>query len=266
MYDLTIIKQNGGAYIDSREVAEAIGKRHDNLLRDIAGYIETLKKSDALNFEGTYFFIKSSYVDAYSREKPCYLISKMGCELVANKLTGEKGVLFTAAYVAKFNMMEKAEMERLEDERAHLESELELLSMMPTPRLGEFNACARIIVRALRNMGASSEQIVKFLKGVYEPLGIIVADDNDIANTPQLYTSKQIAKKLGVYSMNGNPHYQAISCILNENLFIGEHHKTIDTLDYGSHTCISIRYDDYALHSVRDWLMEHGYPREVYGF
>jgi phage regulator Rha-like protein len=42
--ELTIIKQNGGAYIDNREVAEAIGKRHDNLLRDIDGYVWILKK------------------------------------------------------------------------------------------------------------------------------------------------------------------------------------------------------------------------------
>ena len=32
MYDLTIIKRNGGAYINSREVAAIIGKRHNDLL------------------------------------------------------------------------------------------------------------------------------------------------------------------------------------------------------------------------------------------
>jgi len=35
MTDLTIIKQNGGCYIDSREVAELIGKRHDHLRSEI---------------------------------------------------------------------------------------------------------------------------------------------------------------------------------------------------------------------------------------
>lgn len=47
MNDLTLIKQNGGAYIDSREVAEAIGKDHRHLLRDIRKYCETLEKSIA---------------------------------------------------------------------------------------------------------------------------------------------------------------------------------------------------------------------------
>jgi len=46
MYDLTIIKQDGGMYIDSRDVAEVIGKRHDNLLRDIAGYLKIMRKTN----------------------------------------------------------------------------------------------------------------------------------------------------------------------------------------------------------------------------
>jgi len=44
MNELTIIKHGGNAYIDSREVAEIIGKSHKNLIRDIRGYIETMSK------------------------------------------------------------------------------------------------------------------------------------------------------------------------------------------------------------------------------
>lgn len=35
------------------------------------------------------------------------LINKKGCEMVANKLTGEKGVIFTAKYVNRFAEMEQ---------------------------------------------------------------------------------------------------------------------------------------------------------------
>ena len=83
---LTIIKQNGGAYIDSREVAEAIGKAHKNLLRDIAGDIGYMRNSTELNFEPSDFFLESTYVDSTGQTLPRYLISKMGCEMVANKL------------------------------------------------------------------------------------------------------------------------------------------------------------------------------------
>jgi phage regulator Rha-like protein len=44
MNDLEIKKVNGGAYIDSRQVAEAIGKNHKDLLRDIRGYVGIIEK------------------------------------------------------------------------------------------------------------------------------------------------------------------------------------------------------------------------------
>ena len=50
MNELTIIKRGDTAYIDSREVAEIIGKRHDHLLRDIDGYLKILGKITAPNF------------------------------------------------------------------------------------------------------------------------------------------------------------------------------------------------------------------------
>ena len=255
MKDLTIIKQNGGSYIDSREAADLIGKRHDHLLRDIAGYLNYLNNSNHPKIGGVDFFINSSYTDGKGEIRPCYLLSKMGCEMVANKLTGEKGVLFTAAYVKRFNEMEAAER-----------AELEARAAIPAPRLGEYNACVRIVIRALRDMCATPDRIVAFLKGVYEPLGITVMDDEEIDETPLFLTAKQIAEFLNIYSVNGNPHPQAVSCILNENLFISDEHKTAVAVDCGDHTVVSIRYDEYAVQSVMNWIVEYNFPDEVYGF
>jgi len=255
MTDLTIIKQNGGCYIDSREVAEVIGKRHHDLLRDVGRYGKYMENLTESKIAFSDFFLESTYLDSTGRTLPCYLISKMGCEVVAHKLTGEKGVLFTVAYVKKFNEMEAAE-------RAELEAAVKI----PAPRLGEVNACVRIIVPALKNMGATSERIINILKYAYEPFGIYVAADGEFEDIPQTYTAKQIARILGIYSHNGNPHYQAAACILNEIIFIGDEHKTVITEDYGSHTGISVRYDDYAVQSVREWLKDCGYPSEIYGF
>jgi Rha family phage regulatory protein len=107
MTNLTIINQNGQLLVDSREVAEMIGKRHDHLLRDIDGYAETLNKSDSPKLGSQNFFIKNTYFNSQSKEQPCYLITKKGCDMVANKMTGEKGILFTATYVTKFEEMEQ---------------------------------------------------------------------------------------------------------------------------------------------------------------
>ena len=263
MHELTIIQQNGGSYIDSREVAATIGKPHNDLMKSIRKYCGHLT---AGYFPLSDFFLESTYFDSTGRELPCFLLSKLGCEMVANKLTGEKGVLFTAAYVTEFNAMEKTELERLANERSELEDEIALLSAMPAPRLGEFNACSRIVVRALRDMGATAEQVIKFLKGVYEPLGIAIAEDSEFGDMPQLYAAKQIAKRLGMYSTNGNPHNQAVSCILNEIILISENHKSVITQYFGTHAGVSIRYDEYAAQAVEDWLCAYHYPNEIYGF
>ena len=104
MNQLTILTKGNQQVVDSREVAEMVGKTHAHLLRDIAGYIEVLEGGKS-NFGFSDFFIESTYLSEQNKELPCYLLTKKGCDMVANKMTGEKGVLFTAAYVTAFEQM-----------------------------------------------------------------------------------------------------------------------------------------------------------------
>ena len=90
--------------IDSREVAEMVDMEHKNLLSKIRKYIEIL---DGSKLSSPQFFVPSTYVNNQNKEQPCYLLTKKGCEMVANKLTGEKGVIFTAKYVNRFAEMEQ---------------------------------------------------------------------------------------------------------------------------------------------------------------
>ncbi|WP_440971850.1 Rha family transcriptional regulator [Megamonas funiformis] len=105
MNELQLINENGKIYVDSRQVAKMIGKRHDNLIRDIDGYVNILGQTSKLRTDN--FFVKSSYQAGTGKTYPCYKLTRKGCDMVANKLTGEKGVLFTAEYVTKFEEMEK---------------------------------------------------------------------------------------------------------------------------------------------------------------
>lgn len=93
----------GQKYLDSREVAEMVGKEHNKLLRDIRVYITQL---DASKVGHTDFFTESQYTDKSNRQKPCYLVTKKGCEFIAHKLTGVKGTEFTAKYINRFHEME----------------------------------------------------------------------------------------------------------------------------------------------------------------
>ena len=107
MKELTVFEHDHVDVVDSRQVAEMIGKTHAHLMRDIQGYVEILKKSIESKFGFNDFFIERTYKDSIGRTLPCYLLTKKGCDMVANKMTGEKGVLFTAAYVTAFEAMRK---------------------------------------------------------------------------------------------------------------------------------------------------------------
>ncbi len=97
--------------LTSLEVAEMLGKRHDLLIREIegssdgktVGVIPTLENA---KFVVSKYFKPSTY-KAGTREYKCYEITKMGCHMLGNKLQGEKGILFTAKYVERFNEMEQ---------------------------------------------------------------------------------------------------------------------------------------------------------------
>lgn len=102
--EMNLIEQNGVFYVDSRQVAEITDKRHADLCRDIAKYVAILTER---NFALSDFFIESAYKDASGKANKCYLLTKKGCDMVANKMTGEKGILFTATYINKFYEMEK---------------------------------------------------------------------------------------------------------------------------------------------------------------
>lgn len=101
----------GKRVIDSRDVAEMIGVAHSHVLRklegakDRMGYLEILGESQMAH---TDYFIESEWIDNQGKSQRCYEFTKLGCEMFGNKLTGKKGVLFTAKYVKAFNKMEGA--------------------------------------------------------------------------------------------------------------------------------------------------------------
>lgn len=89
--------------ISSIEVADMVGKEHKNLMRDMRSYTKELAE---LKIEPGDFFRESTYKDANNQNRPCYDVTKKGCEFIAHKLTGVKGTEFTARYINRFHDME----------------------------------------------------------------------------------------------------------------------------------------------------------------
>lgn len=113
MNDLVISEIANECVLDSRRVAEMIGKTHAHLCRDIAGYIDVISTNPKL--DSLKFFVEQSYKDKKGEVRKRYDITKMGCEMVANKLTGQKGIMFTAKYVEIFNKMAEQIIEERTD-------------------------------------------------------------------------------------------------------------------------------------------------------
>jgi phage regulator Rha-like protein len=104
--------------ITTLEIAEMMEMRHDRVLRKLegqdvrgkhtAGIIEILTHH---NLGASDYFIPSTYKDESGKENKCYKVTKLGCDFLANKFNGEKGIVFTARYVKRFADMEEAIMQ-----------------------------------------------------------------------------------------------------------------------------------------------------------
>ena len=105
MQDLQVVEHNNEFYVDSREVAEMVDKRHADLVRSIENYLVILGQNAKLRSDE--FFLESTYQAGTGKQYKHYLLTKKGCDMVANKMTGSKGVLFTAMYVDAFHKMDE---------------------------------------------------------------------------------------------------------------------------------------------------------------
>lgn len=197
MNELTLTNFNGVETIDSRLVAEAIGKKHKELLRDIRNYSAYLTESKIALSD---FFIESTYIDSTGRALPCYYCTRKGCEMIANKMTGAKGVTFTAMYINAFHKME----EHINLEQKHLNA-LETQARADRAAAMRINAENRRLKLLFDNpqwkdmqlSGISIETLG--LKKVEAATGIDVG--NVLPQTEKTWSATDIGNAFGVSSM-----------------------------------------------------------------
>ena len=67
MNDLQVFTHDNVDVVDSRAVAEMVGKNHRDLMRSIHGYIDVMEKSTERNFAPSDFFIPRTYKDSTGR-------------------------------------------------------------------------------------------------------------------------------------------------------------------------------------------------------
>lgn len=184
--------------INSREVAEMTGKKHNNLMRDIKGYVKVLEDNSKLSSPN--FFIESTYVNSQNKVQPCYELTRKGCDMVANKMTGEKGILFTAAYVTRFEEMEK-------------EIAMKQFNLPTT-----FKEALLMLVEA-------EEEKERLIADNNKKQELLVAQApkidlyNDFVNQDNIYSVNEIAKCLAIKNLGRNKLYKWLRW---NKIFIGE--------------------------------------------
>lgn len=100
---LPVFEHKGKLVADSRDVAPFVEKEHKHLLRDIRRYVKAIGNSTSPKLDPLNYFIEATYIDEKGETRPNFYCTEMGCEMVANKMTGDKGILFTAQYVQAFH-------------------------------------------------------------------------------------------------------------------------------------------------------------------
>lgn len=110
-----LVTVNNKDTVSSLEVAKMMEKEHKDLLKDIRRYAQYFIES---NFPLNEYFIKTSYKDKIGRQCSCYNVTRKGCEFLASKLTGKKGVVFSVRYIDRFHEME----EKLKKPQTYIEA------------------------------------------------------------------------------------------------------------------------------------------------
>ena len=92
--------------VTSLQVAEAFGKEHYNVLRDIEQILPQVSEIfGKLNFEVSEYTTMNNL--GFAVRKPMYLLSKDGFTILTMSYTGEKAMKFKEAYINRFNEMER---------------------------------------------------------------------------------------------------------------------------------------------------------------
>lgn len=91
--------KKGNAATDTRRVAKAFGKSHDNVLKAVDA-LEISPEFDGVNFYAT------SYTDQSNRQKRMIMMTRAGFVRLVMAFTGKKAAAFKEDYIAQFDAME----------------------------------------------------------------------------------------------------------------------------------------------------------------
>lgn len=249
--------------ISTLEIAEMMEMEHWKLLRKLEGrtdregnrtkgYIDILGDNHLVV---TDFFIKSTYRTEQNKEMPCYNVTKMGCDFLANKFTGEKGVIFTARYVKRFNDMEDTIKDGIpQKETMGANHKVKI----PSP----VNTAAKILKDTYTEAGVDPKFIAVAVNNLYKESTGYDSGIPLLTEEVRLYDKTDIAEEFGICSKSGIPHPQAVGAIISQ-LEIREDECVNAPYNRNGHSGVDVQYKESVCDKVEGWLYLHDYPEEI---
>lgn len=230
--------------ISSREVAEMMEVRHTHMLDKIDKINQVLTDRKIGSSD---YWIESSYIAGNGEERREYQVTKKGCELIAHKSSGEKGIVFTVRYMDKFEEMEKKLQKQLPrtyiealEQLLASEKEKERLSLENKAQLqiiGELQPKADytdIILKSNSSMNVSQiakdyGMSAKKLNSILHDLGVQYKSNGQWLLYSNFHDKGYTKSETGTYD-NGNQTYVHTKWTQKGRLFLYELLKKNDVL------------------------------------
>lgn len=130
--------------------------------------------------------------------------------------------------------------------------------------LSSANMMVKNVMSVLEKAKVEPVFIAAEVKRLYTDLGYEVKAPlvTDKETMSKLYDCTEIAKELGIYSANDNPHNQAVSVIIKK-LHIPDSEIVTAAFSQNGHNGITIQYKPSVLDDVKAWLSENNYPARI---
>lgn len=204
--------------ITSLEVADMVGKPHNDLMKDIRRYTSQFNEGNISHVE---FFTENTYLDKKGQERPCYMVTKKGCEFIAHKMTGVKGTEFTAKYINRFHEME--------DVIQKPKSPMQLLEM-------EF--------AALKEVDSKVDAINRDLQDFKETLPLLPSDADDV----KAEVNKRVIDCLG--GKNSNAYHDSS---IRGKVYSDIYRELKRQFEVSKYNCIHRNQKNIAIEIVRNY-------------
>lgn len=155
--------------------------------------------------------------------------------------------------------------------------------VLPTLRkTGSYEMPKKKEAKKKKNL-SSANMLVKTVSGIFEKAGVdpvfiaaeakrlykeqadidiqipLVTDKGDM---PKLYDCTEIATELGIFSISGKPHNQAVSAIISK-LGVPEGEIVTTAFSRNGHDDVAVQYKPSVYTKVQRWLDENNYPDKI---